>query len=67
MEIKHGNDPLFNDIAPKNDPPKSKMHSVHARMAELVDALVSNTSEAIRAGSIPAPGTMKIANCLLIK
>ena len=29
-----------------------------ARMAELVDALVSNTSGAIRAGSIPAPGTM---------
>ena len=31
----------------------------HARMAELVDALVSNTSGAIRAGSIPAPGTKK--------
>ncbi len=29
----------------------------HARMAESVDALVSNTSGAIRAGSIPAPGT----------
>ena len=28
-----------------------------ARMAESVDALVSNTSGAIRAGSIPAPGT----------
>ena len=28
-----------------------------ARMAELVDALVSNTNGAIRAGSIPAPGT----------
>ncbi len=26
-------------------------------MAELVDALVSNTNEAIRAGSIPALGT----------
>ena len=26
-------------------------------MAESVDALVSNTSGAIRAGSIPAPGT----------
>lgn len=26
-------------------------------MAELVDALVSNTNGAIRAGSIPAPGT----------
>ena len=33
-----------------------------ARMAESVDALVSNTSGAIRAGSIPAPGTNKIAN-----
>ena len=29
----------------------------HAQMAESVDALVSNTSGAIRAGSIPAPGT----------
>ena len=28
-------------------------------MAELVDALVSNTNEAIRAGSIPARGTEK--------
>ena len=28
-------------------------------MAESVDALVSNTSGAIRAGSIPAPGTTK--------
>ena len=33
-----------------------------ARMAESVDALVSNTSGAIRAGSIPAPGTNQIAN-----
>ena len=33
-----------------------------ARMAESVDALVSNTSGAIRAGSIPAPGTFLIAN-----
>ena len=31
--------------------------STQARMAESVDALVSNTSGAIRAGSIPAPGT----------
>ncbi len=29
----------------------------NARMAESVDALVSNTNGAIRAGSIPAPGT----------
>ncbi len=28
-----------------------------ARMAESVDALVSNTSGATRAGSTPAPGT----------
>lgn len=33
-------------------------------MAELVDALVSNTNEAIRAGSIPAPGTVKPATPL---
>ena len=32
----------------------------NAQMAELVDALVSNTSEATRAGSIPALGTAKI-------
>ena len=31
----------------------------NARMAESVDALVSNTSGAIRAGSIPALGTRK--------
>ncbi len=30
-------------------------------MAELVDALVSNTNEAIRAGSIPAPGTENLS------
>ena len=30
---------------------------MHAPMAELVDALVSNTNEAIRAGSSPARGT----------
>ena len=30
---------------------------IQAQMAELVDALVSNTSGAIRAGSIPALGT----------
>ena len=39
----------------------SRMNLREARMAELVDALVSNTNGAIRAGSIPAPGTMKIA------
>ena len=35
-------------------------------MAELVDALVSNTSGAIRAGSIPALGTRKSAKYLNI-
>ena len=34
----------------------------NARMAESVDALVSNTSGAIRAGSIPAPGTKQNAS-----
>ncbi len=34
----------------------TKKH-LDARVAELVDALVSNTSGAIRAGSSPAPGT----------
>ena len=32
----------------------------NAQVAELVDALVSNTSGATRAGSIPALGTAKI-------
>ena len=36
--------------------------SAPARMAESVDALVSNTSGAIRAGSIPAPGTKQNAS-----
>ena len=40
---------------------------VHAQMAELVDALVSNTNEAIRAGSIPALGTSINANNLIIE
>ena len=39
--------------------PEGLPPSIHARMAESVDALVSNTSGAIRAGSIPAPGTRK--------
>ena len=33
------------------------MHRKEAQMAESVDALVSNTSGAIRAGSTPALGT----------
>ena len=36
---------------------RSQVQTTPARMAESVDALVSNTSGAIRAGSIPAPGT----------
>jgi hypothetical protein len=36
---------------------RSTVVTVYARMAESVDALVSNTNGAIRAGSIPAPGT----------
>lgn len=32
----------------------------HAGMAELVDALDSKSSAARRAGSIPAPGTIKL-------
>ena len=35
-----------------------------AQMAESVDALVSNTSGAIRAGSAPALGTYKFSNAL---
>ena len=36
-------------------------------MAELVDALVSNTSGAIRAGSIPALGTERVSMILIIE
>ncbi len=35
-------------------------------MAESVDALVSNTSGAIRAGSTPAPGTKAVEKILLL-
>ena len=38
-------------------PTRPPSRNTPARMAESVDALVSNTSGAIRAGSIPAPGT----------
>ena len=41
-----------------------KVYPSIARMAESVDALVSNTSGAIRAGSIPAPGTTKDSSFL---
>ena len=39
----------------------TKNASSHAQMAELVDALVSNTNAARRAGSIPALGTKRDA------
>ena len=39
----------------------------HAQMAESVDALVSNTSGATRAGSTPALGTVKTAKQLRIQ
>ena len=42
-------------------------HPNDARMAESVDALVSNTSGAIRAGSIPAPGTIKKSQMIVYK
>ena len=41
--------------------------ATYAQMAESVDALVSNTSGAIRAGSIPALGTRKRAKYLIYK
>ena len=43
----------------RSQAPTGNRNSTPARMAESVDALVSNTSGAIRAGSIPAPGTRK--------
>ena len=56
-------------FSPDNSQPSHTESSVHrlqkstpARMAESVDALVSNTSGAIRAGSIPAPGTKQNAS-----
>ena len=55
-ERKHFHDP-FRMRPASSRGPASPMRK--ARMAESVDALVSNTSGAIRAGSIPAPGTHK--------
>ena len=49
-------------LPPSTSMRRSSRRDVQARMAESVDALVSNTSGAIRAGSIPAPGTNQIAN-----
>ena len=42
----------------RSQAPTGNRNSTPARMAESVDALVSNTSGAIRAGSIPASGTL---------
>ena len=53
---------IYNIFA--NSKPEGLPPSIHARMAESVDALVSNTSGAIRAGSIPALGTRKGLNKL---
>ena len=50
----------------RSQTPTGNRNSTPARMAESVDALVSNTSGAIRAGSIPAPGTHK-CKCLIFK
>ena len=47
--------------------PSHDSRQTPARMAESVDALVSNTSGAIRAGSIPAPGTQQKCTCLFFK
>ena len=41
------------------------LHPQIAQMAESVDALVSNTSGAIRAGSTPALGTQNLSLSLL--
>ena len=51
-------------VVPTNS--RDKLHhwaiEMNAQVAELVDALVSNTSGATRAGSIPALGTLKPSN-----
>jgi hypothetical protein len=41
------------------------MYIPNARVAELVDARDSKSRAAMRAGSIPAPGTKKIMACIL--
>ena len=46
-------------LPPSTSMRRSSRRDVQARMAESVDALVSTPSGAIRAGSIPAPGTSK--------
>ena len=51
--------PCISDRSPQKG---LQEEALNARMAESVDALVSNTSGAIRAGSIPAPGTKQNAS-----
>ena len=46
-------------VESKKNPTFAPAFSKDAQMAELVDALVSNTNGAIRAGSIPALGTKR--------
>ena len=46
-------------VESKKNPTFAPAFRKNAQMAELVDALVSNTNGAIRAGSIPALGTTK--------
>lgn len=43
--------------------PRKRHAGGRALMAELVDALVSNTNGAIRAGSSPAQGTISRKQC----
>ena len=63
-ERKHFHDP-FRMRPASSRGPASPMRK--ARMAESVDALVSNTSGAIRAGSIPALGTFLSRKSLIFK
>ena len=46
-------------LGQKKSPNFAPAFRKNAQMAELVDALVSNTNGAIRAGSIPALGTIR--------
>ena len=50
---------VFFLLGQKKSPNFAPAFRKNAQMAELVDALVSNTNGAIRAGSIPALGTIR--------
>ena len=54
-------------LIPNNFLPLHSQKKTYAQMAELVDALVSNTNGAIRAGSIPALGTRKSSAIMLCR